>query len=44
MKALNKIEEKVLEMINNGEVLHGWARDIAIEMALREMEEDEKKA
>lgn len=43
MKALNKMEEKVLEMIENGVNLHGFARDIAIEMALREMTENKKE-
>lgn len=43
MTALNKIEAKVLEMIARGETLHGFARDIAIEMALREMVENEKE-
>lgn len=44
MKALNKMEEKVLEMIENGVNLHGWAREVAIEMTLREMAENEKEA
>ena len=43
MKALNKAEEIVLEMMAKGESLHGWARDIAIEMALREKEENGKR-
>ena len=43
MKALNKMEEKVLEMIENGVNLHGWAREVAVEMALREMAENEKE-
>jgi len=43
MKALNKMEEKVLEMIENGVDLHGWAREVAVEMALREMAENEKE-
>jgi len=33
--ALNPIEEAVLHMLENGQELHGTARDIAIEMALR---------
>ena len=41
MKAMNKIEKKVLEMINEGKPLHGWAREVAVEMALREQEEKE---
>ena len=43
MKALNKMEEKVLEMIENGVNLHGWAREVAVEMALREMADNEKE-
>lgn len=43
MKALNKMEEKVLEMIESGVNLHGWAREVAVEMALREMAENEKE-
>lgn len=41
MKAMNELEKKVLEMINEGKPLHGLARDVAIEMALREQEEKE---
>jgi len=33
--ALNPIEESVLRMIESGKELHGMAREIAIEMALR---------
>lgn len=39
MKAMNKMEEKVLEMVKNGEPLHGWAREVLIEMQQREEEE-----
>ena len=42
MKALNKVEEMVLEMYKNGESLHGLARDILIEMAMRDAEEEEE--
>jgi hypothetical protein len=38
MKAMNEIEKKVLEMVKNGEKLHGWALDVLMEMTLREME------
>ena len=38
MIARNEIEKKVLEMVKNGEKLHGLAREILIEMQLREME------
>lgn len=38
MKAMNKMEEKVLEMIAEGKALHGYAREIWIEMLLREEE------
>lgn len=40
MKAMNKIEEKVLEMLAEGKPIHGLMRDILIEMQLREMEEN----
>lgn len=36
MKALNELERKVLEMIEEGKPLHGLARDIAIEMQMRD--------
>lgn len=38
MIAKNEIEKKVLEMVKNGEKLHGLALDILMEMQLREME------
>ena len=38
MKAMNEIEKKVLEMVKNGEKLHGWALDVLMEMTLRDME------
>lgn len=40
MKAMNNIEKKVLEMVKNGEKLHGWALEVLTEMTLREMEEE----
>lgn len=40
MKAMNKIEEKVLEMLAAGKPIHDLMRDILIEMQLREMEEN----
>ena len=39
MKAMNKVEEKVLEMLTAGKPVHGLMRDILIEMQLREMED-----
>lgn len=42
MKAMNEMEKKVLEMVKAGKPLHGWAREVLMEMTLREME-DEKK-
>lgn len=39
MKAMNKAEQMVLDMLARGEKLHGFARDIYIEMKLREKEE-----
>lgn len=41
MKAMNKIEEKALEMLNAGKPIHGLMRDILIEMQLREMEKED---
>ena len=41
MKAMNKMEEKVLEMLAEGKPIHGLARDILIEMQLREMEKED---
>ena len=35
-----EMKKAVAEMIANGESLHGWAREIAIEMALEEMESE----
>lgn len=43
MKARNELEKKVLEMVKNGEKLHGFAKEVLIEMTLREMEEKEEK-
>lgn len=37
-----EMENKIREIIREGKPLHGWAREIAIEMALREMEAAEK--
>ena len=42
MKATNEIEKKILEMLEAGEPIHGWAREILIEMALRAKEEAEE--
>lgn len=39
MKAMNEMEARVLEMVKNGEHLHGWAREVLIEMQQREKEE-----
>jgi len=44
MNARNKMEEMVIEMMAKGEKLHGWAKAVAEEMALREMEEVEAEA
>lgn len=41
MKAMNKVEEKVLEMLAEGKPVHGLMRDILIEMQLREMEKED---
>lgn len=41
--AKNKLEEKVLEMVHNHQPIKGWARDILIDMTLRENEEENKE-
>ena len=43
MKARNELEKKVLEMVKNGEKLHGFAKEVLVEMTLREMEEEKNK-
>lgn len=42
LKPMNEAEKLVAEMLKRGEKLHGMARDIAIDMALRELEASEK--
>lgn len=42
LKPMNETERKVVEMLERGETLHGMAREIAINMALRELEASEK--
>lgn len=42
MKATNEMEKKVLEMLEAGKPVHGMAREILWEMALREREEAEE--
>lgn len=44
MKALNNVEEKVLQLLAEGQKLHGWARDVFIEMCMREEEEAQAQA
>ena len=39
MTARNEIEKIVLNMVRNGEKLHGWAKEVLEEITLREMEE-----
>lgn len=43
LKATNKMEEKALEMLKElgPDHIHGWAREILIDMALREEEKAE---
>ena len=36
MKALNNVEEKVLQMVAEGQNLHGWAFEVYAEMCMRE--------
>lgn len=43
MKARNRLEEMVLEMLRKGEKLTGWALDILIDMEL-DAEENEENA
>lgn len=40
MKAMNEVEKEVLQMVAEGKSLHGWAREVLIEMILREVEEE----
>lgn len=42
MKAMNKLEEKALEMLREGKTVTGPLREILIDMALREEEEEKK--
>ena len=42
MKAMNKMEEMILEMVKAGKPVKGLAREVLIEMTLREMETEEK--
>lgn len=42
LKPMNETEKLVVEMLKRGEKLHGEALDIAIDMALRELEASEK--
>ena len=42
MKATNEMEKRVLEMLEAGEPIHGMAREILWEMALRAKEEAEE--
>ena len=39
---VNEIERKVLEMVRNGEPIHGLARDILEEMTIRAIENQKK--
>ena len=36
------MEKKVLEMVKNGQSVRGWAREVLVDMALDEMEEEER--
>ena len=38
MKAMNALEQKVLDMVARGEKLHGLAKEVYIEMKLRELD------
>ena len=42
MKAMNEMEKKVLEMVKAGKPVRGWAREVLMEMTLREMEHKDK--
>jgi len=42
LKPMNKTEEAVLEMVRAGKPIHGLAREILMEMTLRQMEEKAK--
>ena len=40
---MNNIEKAVLEMVKVGKPIHGFAREVLMEMTLRQMEEEEDK-
>lgn len=40
MTAMNKLEQMVLDMVKAGKPIHGMARDIWIDMTLREKEKE----
>ena len=39
---MNNIEKAVLEMVKEGKPIHGFAREILMEMTLRQMEKEEE--
>lgn len=41
LTAMNELERKVLEMRQAGKPLHGWAREVLVEMTLRAEERGE---
>lgn len=36
---MTEMEKRVFEMVKNGEPIHGWAREVLMEITLRELEE-----
>lgn len=40
---MNNIEKAVLEMVKAGKPIHGFAREVLMEMTLRQMEEEEEE-
>lgn len=41
LNPMNDIERAVAKMVAEGKSIHGWAREVLIEMTLREMEKED---
>jgi len=42
LNPMNELERKVAQMVAEGKSLHGFAREVLMEMTLREMENEGK--
>lgn len=42
LNPMNELERKVVQMVTEGKPLHGFAREVLVEMTLREMEKEGK--